>query len=43
MKREPCHWRFWSIVGKWHCQETGKFGTPLRGDWYVDWNEWRIW
>lgn len=37
-------WPYYCVLmGRWYCQETGAYGFPAKGDWYVDAGEWRIW
>lgn len=40
---DPDHWHYEVLAGKWVCHETGEYGTPEKGDWYVDIDEWRRW
>jgi len=37
------HWSYCVLRGRWQCWETGAWGFPSEGDWFLDYDEWRVW
>jgi len=42
MKKTP-EWEYHTERGKWYDIVNHVWGFPSKGDWYLDWDEWRIW
>lgn len=43
MSRSASRWRYSVERGSWVNYDTGAPGRPQSGEWYLDYDEWRIW
>ena len=36
-------WQYCVWLGRWRDMNSGEMGFPVKGDWYSDAGDWRIW